>query len=358
MACHAAECPVNAVQGVEIQRWTPASRRTAIVVLLALAVLALVPAFGSANLIVKLTTLLIYILLACMWNALAGYGGLISVGQQAFFGLGAYATVIFSNLGVHVYFALVLGMIAAGLASVPLSWIMLRLKGGEFAIGMWVLASIIHLLVIIDPIVQGETGISLIALNAFEPDERRNINYWMTLAFTAFFLGLVFLLLRSRLGSAIQAIRDDEVAAASVGVPVVNGKRIIFILAAFGCAAAGALWLSTAITFQPKTYFGINWTAYMVFMVLVGGIGTFEGPIIGALIFFILQDWFGETGVWYLIVLGATAVFFALFVPRGIWGTIEDRWGVRLMPLGFRLSQRETERARSAIAIGGSANEP
>ena len=348
---------MTARHGMEIQRWTPASRRTAIAVLLVLAVLAVTPAFGSPNLIVKLTTLLIYILLACMWNALAGYGGLISVGQQAFFGLGAYATVMFSDMGVHVYLALVLGIVAAGIASAPLSWIMLRLKGGEFAIGMWVLAAIIHLLVIVDPMVQGETGISLIALNAFEPGERRNINYWMTLGFTVFFVGMVFVLLRSRLGTAIQAIRDDEVAAASVGVPVMNGKRIIFVLAAFGCAAAGALWLATAITFQPKTYFGINWTAYMVFMVLVGGIGTFEGPIIGALIFFILQDRFGESGVWYLIVLGATAVFFALFVPRGIWGTVEDRWGARLLPLGFRLSRREPEKAQAAAANGGSAHE-
>ena len=95
-------------------------------------------------------------------------------------------------------------------------------------------------------------------------------------------LGVLFGLLRSRTGAAIQAIRDNEEAAASVGVRVTGTKRLLFVLAAFGIGMAGALWLATAITFQPKTYFSVQWTAYMIFMVLVGGIGTFEGAILGA----------------------------------------------------------------------------
>ena len=79
------------------------------------------------------------------------------------------------------------------------------------------------------------------------------------------------------LGAAIQAIRDNEDAAASVGVRVIGTKRLLFVLAAFGIGMAGALWLATAVTFQPKTYFSVQWTAYMIFMVLVGGIGTLRG---------------------------------------------------------------------------------
>ena len=151
------------------------------------------------------------------------------------------------------------------------------------------------------------------------------------------FLVLMFALLRSRVGAAVQAIRADEYAAASVGVRVMAAKRLIFTIAAFGCAAAGALWLATALTFQPRTYFGIQWTAYMLFMALVGGLGTFEGPIIGAIIFFILEDRLGATGVWYLVGLGVAATLFSLLLPRGIWGTIEDRYGVQIMPVGYRL---------------------
>ncbi|MGH6988609.1 MAG: branched-chain amino acid ABC transporter permease [Stellaceae bacterium] len=320
-----------------VQRWTPLSAASTIALLVLAAVLAFAPVVLSANSIDKLTTLYIYVLLGAMWNALAGYAGLVSIGQQAFFGLGAYFAIRLSYEGLPVYPALIVGAIGAGIAAWPISWLMLRLKGGEFAIGMWVVAEVCHLLVNLDGLIQGETGTSLIALDTFAPAVRRADNYWLALGAMVLFLGLVFILLRSRLGASVQAIRDDEEAASSVGVKVMGGKRIIFLLAALGCAAAGVAFLATSITFQPRTYFGVEWSAYMIFMALVGGLGTFEGGIIGAVLFFLVQNEFGEIGVWYLVGLGAVAIGFALFLPRGLWGTIEDRFGVRLMPVGYRL---------------------
>jgi branched-chain amino acid transport system permease protein len=302
-----------------------------------LVLLAVGPLLFSANIVDSLTTLFIYLILSVMWNALAGYAGLVSVGQQAFFGLGAYFAIKLSYHGIAVYPALMVGALAAGLLSLPISLLMLRLRGGEFAIGMWVVAELAHLLVALDPLINGETGVSLIALNGFAPDDRRAYNYWMALAAMVVLLALVFVVLRGRLGASVQAIRDDEDAAESIGVRVLAGKRTIFLLAAFGCALAGTLWLATSITFQPRTYFGIQWTAYMIFMVLVGGLGTFEGPIVGGVIFFLIEYFFGQTGVWYLIGLGAVAVAFALFLPRGLWGTVEDKFGIRLLPVGYRL---------------------
>lgn len=320
-----------------VERWTRLSAATTVVTAVLLIVLAAGPLLFTANIVDSLTTLFIYLILAVMWNALAGYGGLVSVGQQAFFGLGAYFAIQLSHYGVSVYPALVLGALIAGLLSLPISLLMLRLRAGEFAIGMWVVAELAHLLVVLDQLINGETGVSLIALNAYGPDDRRAYNYWMALVSMVALLGLVFALLRGRLGASVQAIRDDEDAAESIGVRVLASKRTIFFLAAFGCALAGTLWLATLITFQPRTYFGIQWTAYMIFMVLVGGLGTFEGPIIGAVIFFLIEYLFGETGVWYLVGLGASAVVFALFLPRGLWGTVEDRLGIRLLPVGYRL---------------------
>ena len=250
-----------------------------------------------------------------MWNALAGFCGLVSIGQQAFFGLGAYAAIRLADLGVSVYPSLFLGALIVGVLSLPLSLLMLRLKGGEFAIGMWVVSELAHLLVNLDTLVRGETGTSLIALNAYANDSRRALTYWCALGAMAGLLAILFRLLRSPLGAAIQAIRDNEEAAASVGVRVMSTKRLIFVLAAFGAALAGALWLATALTFQPKAYFSPQWTAYMIFMVLVGGIGTFEGAILGAVIFFAIETWFGDMGVWYLVGLGATALVFALLLP-------------------------------------------
>lgn len=328
---------MDAHSDFSIRRWTNLSLGVAVVALVLFVFLAAGPAFFSGNVMDRLTVLFIYVCLAVMWNALAGYGGMISAGQQAFFGIGGYLAIRLSEWGMWPYPALIAAALLAGLAALPLSAIVLRLRAGEFAIGMWIIAECIRLLVNLDPIIQGDTGRSLIALSAYDGAERRVFTYWMALGAMGIMIGVIFVLLRSRLGSSIQAIRDNEEAAASVGVKVLANKRIIFLIAAVGCALAGALWLATITTFQPRGFFGIQWSAYMIFMVLVGGIGRFEGPILGAIIFFLIETWLGTAGVWYLIVLGLTALVFSLFVPKGIWGYIEDRLDVSLLPVGYRL---------------------
>jgi branched-chain amino acid transport system permease protein len=243
-----------------------------------------------------------------------------------------------------------LAAVLVAVLAVPIAAFMLRLKEGEFAIGMWVMASLTHLLVNLDSLIQGETGTSLIALQQYDPDLRRAYTYWAALGTMAVLAWSVFWMLRGKIGTAAQAIRDNEEAAASIGVSVMASKRLIFILSAFGCAAAGALWLATSITFQPKTYFSVQWTAYMIFMVLVGGIGTYEGPILGAVLFFAIETFFGAQGVTYLIGLGVVAVLFALLLPRGIWGEVERRFGIRLLPIGYRIVFSKTDKNKSIEA--------
>lgn len=321
----------------EVRRWTKASRIAAWISIIVVAVLAFVPAFGSVGMVDRFAALFVYVILAAMWNALAGYGGLVSVGQQLFFGLGAYFTVRIAAAGVDPFVSILLAAAVVGLLSYPLSFAMLRLKGGEFAIAMWVVSELAHLLVNLDGLIQGETGTSLIALNAYPAGTRRVVIYSVALAAMVALLVGLFVLLRSRVGSAIQAIRDNEDAAETLGVNVVATKRILFMLAAFGTAIAGAVWLASATSFQPKTYFSVQWTAYMIFMVLVGGLGRFEGAILGAVIFFAIETAFGAMGVWYLIGLGLVALLFSLFLPRGLWGAVEERLGLSLMPVGYRL---------------------
>ncbi len=344
--------------GVTVERWTRVSIATSAVLAGVLGLLALVPVVLSANVTDKLTTLFIYVILAAMWNALAGYAGLVSVGQQAFFGLGAYFAIKIVDQGVGVYPSLVLGALLAGALSIPIALVMVRLAGGEFAIGMWVVAEVCFGLVILDQSVGGSTGTSLIGINAYSPHAQRSYNYWLALGSMVVLLLLLLGLLRSRTGASLQAIRDDEVAARSVGVRVLLGKGVVFVLAGVGCAMAGTLYLATNITFQPGSYFSVQLTAYMVFMALVGGLGTFEGPLIGAIVFFFIDDRFGNGnyGVWYLVGLGVVAILFALFLPRGIWGTIEDRFGIRLLPVGYRLRGIPASGARTlgAKPEGGS----
>jgi branched-chain amino acid transport system permease protein len=174
-----------------------------------------------------------------------------------------------------------------------------------------------------------------------DPHQRQEYVYWAALGTTAVLLLLVFALLRTRLGASLQAIRDDEDAAASVGVGVMRRKAIVFVIAALGCGAAGCLILTNEFFVEPPSIFSVNYSALMIFMVLVGGLGTFEGPILGAIILFVIQNEMGDNGVWYFVFLGAVAIAFALLLPRGIWGTVVDRFGLRLLPVGYRLRELE-----------------
>ena len=323
-----------------VQRWDRLSISLSGFAWVLAVALFFVPLVLSANTTQKLTSLLILVLLATMWNALAGYGGLVSVGQQAFIGLGAYGTVWLVNHNMKPYQAMVVAALFCGALAVPLSFVVLRFRGAAFAIGMWVVADVAAIFVSFDQSLGAGTGTSLIELNYYTPNQRQEYTYWLTLGLVVFFLGLLFVLLRSRIGASLQAIRDDEDAAASLGVRVVANKRILFVVAAAGCGAAGAMTLANTLFIEPTSIFGVDWTAYMIFMVLVGGLGTFEGPIIGALVLFGIQNEWADNGVWYLVGLGATAIFFALVVPRGIWGTIEERFDFRVMPVGYRLRKQ------------------
>jgi branched-chain amino acid transport system permease protein len=322
---------------LKVQRWTRLSRDFTIGTVVLAVALAFVPLVLEPDAVQKLTTLLILVILAAMWNALAGYGGLLSVGQQAFIGIGAYGTVFFADLGISPYAAMVLAMLLAGAISVPISLFALRLRAAQFAIGMWVIAEVTSLVVKLDQNLGAGTGISLIQMNQYDPNFRQAYTYWLALGFAILFLAALFFLLRSPFGASLQAIRDDEQAASSLGVRVTARKRLLFVLAGFGCGAAGVLIVANTLFIEPTSVFSVQWSALMIFMVLVGGLGTFEGPILGAILLFAIQTIFTQGGPWYLVGLGATAALFALALPRGLWGTVEERLGIRLIPVGYRV---------------------
>ncbi len=323
--------------GYRVIRSSPTSWAGSAVFVLVVVVLALVPVLFVPNVIQQMTSLLILVILAVMWNALAGYGGLVSVGQQAYIGFGAYAVIFLTQRGISPYLAVVIATLASGVLALVIAPLVLRLRGGQFAIGTWVVAEAIALVVVLDDGLGGGTGVSLRGLNVFAPAARRAYTYWLTLAIAVVLLVAILLLLRRRTGAALQAIRDDEEAAASVGVRVRPLKLTLFVLAGLGCGAAGALTLTNTLFIQPQSIFGVQYTAFMIFMVLVGGLGTFEGPVVGAIVYFVLQYFFADLGAWYLIALGAVAVLFALFLPRGLWSLVADRLPGPLLPVGYRL---------------------
>ena len=250
-----------------VQRWTPLSVAftgglAGLVVLLALAPVVL--GENSQNNLIQLYFLVI---MAMMWNALAGYGGLVSVGQQGFIGIGAYAAVFLSvQHSLNPYLSMLLATFIGGAVAIPVAAVVLWLRAGAFAIATWVVAEAFAILVSLDPnpAIGGGTGTSaLLPFNIrYTPQQRLHYTYWAALGAVAVLLLLLFVLLRSRLGGSLQAIRDDEEAAASVGVRVLLGKGILFVVAGAGSAAAGTIilaWQLSILPLGPDSIFGVNW---------------------------------------------------------------------------------------------------
>jgi len=298
-------------------------------------VLAALPFLTTVGITGPLVTFFALVTISTMWNLLAGYAGLVSIGQQAYIGLGAYAVLQLSDWGVHPFLGVALAAGAAALFALPTSWLAFRLRGDYFAVGTWVIADVYRLVIVRDDALGGGSGRSLTTLSGLDPIVRQAVVYWVALAMAALAVSGTYLLLRSRLGLSLTAIRDNEIGARSVGVRVARTKRIVYLTAAAGAGAAGAVLMISQLGVNPDAIFSVQWSAYMIFIVLIGGIGSLEGPIVGTLVFFALQQTLANQGAWYLILLGAIAVVVAVFAPRGLFGLAADRFGMRLFSVGY-----------------------
>jgi branched-chain amino acid transport system permease protein len=287
----------------------------------------------------NLITFLVLVTIASMWNLLAGYAGLVSVGQQAYIGLGAYGVLQLSDWGVQPYLAIPLAAAACAVIALPTSLLAFRLRGDYFAVGTWVIAEVYRLLLVRDSALGGGSGRSLTTLSGLDHVLREALTYWVALAVAVVSLVGCYLLLRSRLGLALTAVRDDETAAASAGVRIRRAKRIVYLTAAAGCGAAGGVLLVSSLNVVPDTVFSVQWSAYMIFIVVIGGIGYLEGPILGAVVFFGLQQIFADYGVWYLVLLGVIAITVSVLAPRGLWGLLSQHTGARLFPVGYQVGR-------------------
>ena len=314
------------------------------------AVLAVLPYAAGPGVIFELVSMFVLVILASMWNLLAGYGGMMSIGLQAFYGLGGYTLLFLSDHGVSAWPGIFLAALITGVIAVPVSFLAFRLRGGYFAIGTWVISQAIYLIVSQDGGLGGGSGASLTTLSGYDPAQRQADTYWVALVIVVLAIGGVFALLRSRLGLGLTAIRDSETAAGSLGVRVGLAKRVAFLIAALGCGAAGALTLANTLSIAPGSAFDVTLTAYMIFCVLIGGLGTIEGPIIGAVIFFEIQYHYSASGVWYLVALGALAIVMAIRLPQGIWGLVTARTRISFFPVGYQLTTPDQETRRSEPA--------
>jgi branched-chain amino acid transport system permease protein len=327
-----------------VSRSNTASRVAGIVACAIAAVLVAAPWWGSIATERLVGEFMVYLALASLWNLLAGYTGLVSVGQQAFVGIGAYVLISLALLaGWNPLYAVPVAGIAAALIAVPMGKLVFRLQGAYFAIGTWVVAEAIRLFVAQISVLGGGSGVSLPTEMMKMVGEtkfwREATIYWLALALGLGAVALVYGLLRSRLGLALTAIRDNELASESLGVRIERIKFAVYVLVAGMTAMVGALIELQKVRMSPDAGFSVNdWTAFVIFIVVIGGIGTIEGPIIGTLLYFLLREFLADLGSFYLMILGALAIVMMLLAPKGIWGFIKDRFGITLFPTAYHVN--------------------
>ena len=306
---------------------------------IAFVALAAAPLWGGRDDLQLLSEIYAYVALASLWNLLAGYAGLVSVGQQAYVGLGAYTLFALAILfGISPLWSIPLaGVVAAGL-SVPVALLVFRLRGHYFAIGTWIVAEVFRLTASQISALGGGSGTCLPVAMVIAIAPTRQLRdftmYWIALALAAAVLALIVWLLRSRYGLALKAIRDAELAASCSGVDVYRIKFLVYVITALATAMLGALIFLQKLRISPDAAFSVNdWTAFVIFITVIGGIGRIEGPIVGTLVFFALRQTLADLGTIYLMMLGLVAIVIMLAAPKGIWGLIVTRFGWQLFPL-------------------------
>lgn len=279
-----------------------------------------------------------FLALAVLWNLLAGYAGLLSVGQQAFVGLGGYVLFVLSGqYGLSPYLAIPLAILAAGVLAAVFAPLLFRLDGAYFAIGTWVAAETVMLGFTMIPALGGGAGMSLpaAAVKAIAPGKelREFIIFWLVAGLSLATLFGVFALLRSRAGLALMAVRDNGLAAASLGIDIWRTRLVTYVLVAGMAGGLGAVIFLQKLRISPMAAFNLNdWTVIVIFAVVIGGIGKLEGAILGTVLYFVLREWMADLGAVYLIILGSLAILTMLYSRKGFWGLLEARTGWSLLP--------------------------
>ena len=280
----------------------------------------------DAGLLYLLSEALLLLFMAQMWNLLAGYGGLVSMGHQAFVGLGAYGFFALVNFGIlPLWVALPVAAALVGLFALPLGLALFRLRNAYFSVAMWVVAEIFVILFSKFGALGGTGGITLRPQgSSLDIPIERYVFALALISCVGFAMAMRWVLSRPA-GLAILAVRDNEEAAQAAGVNVRRLHLSLFALSAAGCAWAGGLYYANVLYLTPTDAFQINWVIAMMFIAVVGGIGLLGGPVLGVLIFIGLREFvttLGLSGGIYWIVMGFIVIGILLYAPRGLWPVV------------------------------------
>lgn len=324
----------HSVAPAMVRRQTLSGRIALCLATLGIIGLAAMPWWASTGTIRMAVELCCYIAVAQMWNLLAGYAGLVSVGQQAFMGAAGYALfVLAQTFGVDPYAAIPLALIVPLVLAIPCYALLHRLDGPYFAIGTWVVAEVFRLIATNMGWLNAGAGMSLSVMREYSAFQRNVATSLLCAGMIVLTMGGSYLFLRSRWGLALIAMRDNPVAAASQGVDVARLRFLVYVAAAVGSGLAGAVYFMAQLRINPASAFDPMWANAAIFIVMVGGICSLEGVLIGAAIYFFADRWFGEYGATYIVVLGAMTMLVALYARGGIWGAISARWDAPWFPI-------------------------
>jgi len=295
------------------------------------------PGWGSAYIVMLVRLMCLYIVLGQMWNLLAGYAGLVSLGQQMYIGLGAYTVAVAAeNFGIPFIPALVLGGIVSMLVSIGLSYLLLRMKGMYFSIATWIFAeAMVLFLSRMDYLGKGQ-GLFIVSARQISS----HTHYYYAAALIVITIVAVVAVLRSKLGLGLFAIRDDDNASATSGVPQFRSKLYCMMISSFVTGVCGGVFYMSMVWVQPIAAFSINWTVAAVFIVVIGGIGTIMGPVIGGIIYVFLSQYLAslsQIGSLNMVILGVIAVAVILLAPNGVVGTLERKSGFEILSSRRRL---------------------
>jgi len=290
--------------------------------------LATVPIWGSDYVLLLGLLFCLYVALSQMWNLLTGYSGLLSLGQQAFIGFGGYTMAVTTNYyGINVWLSILTGGIFSVFLALFMSLFIFRMRGIFFAIGTWIFAEILLLWFSNWEFVKYGMGLFIKPPN---PPSMQMI-YYASLVMGVGSVAIVYLILRSKIGLGLMAMRDNEDVSQSMGVEIFRSKLFCFLVAAFITGATAGVLYVFQIFIQPYKAFAMDWTVSLVFIVIIGGIGTIEGPIVGTFIFILLNQYLSEYGHISLLLLGSIAIAIILVAPKGIMGTLQEKTGFEIL---------------------------
>jgi branched-chain amino acid transport system permease protein len=213
-----------------------------------------------------------------------------------------------------------------------------KMKGVYFTIGTWIVAEAIAIFFTNWAFVNYAEGFTLSITYKISYE----LLYWIALILGIGSIVLIYALLRSKLGLALMAIRDNEKAAEVRGIKVFKTKLMCFLIASVFTGVTGVVIFIMDPYVKPFNAFGISWAISMVFIVVIGGIGTIEGPIVGAIIYIVLRQWLYKFPGISMIILGAIAVAVIMLLPKGVFGTLHERYGIELFSVRRHI-QRSTD---------------